>query len=537
MAQRHNDGFFSHHGILALGVRLFRNLQFGTKALLISLAFTVPTLALVGWLLVDESTKSHQHRRDALRQHVEIAHSLITWAHEQETAGRMGREAAQEMALKAVGTLRYNKDEYFFIQDTSYKMLMHPTVPRLNNTDVRELKDPNGVAFVKEMVDVAKAKQAGFVAYQFPRAGGSTPEDKLSYAQLFQPWGWVLGSGLYISDLQKAEREHWTLAGVVTGLSLLLAAYLFVSFYRVMLGGLRETSRHLQAMAQGDLTMSPSPWGKDEAAALMLDLRTMQDSLRQMVSRVRQSSDAIVQSSTEIASGAQDLTNRTEKAAANLEEAAASMEEIGATVQTTTQHTSMAATTARDNARVAAQGGEVIQEMVSTMDAIRTSSSRIGEIIGTIDGIAFQTNILALNAAVEAARAGEQGRGFAVVAGEVRMLAQRSAEAAREIKTLIGSSVDQVAAGTVVVRKAGDAIAEVVRSSEQVDHQLREVATGAEQQRIGIVQIGQSIQELDQMTQHNAALVEETAGAASSMNTQAMALANEVARFKLPRQG
>jgi methyl-accepting chemotaxis protein len=301
-----------------------------------------------------------------------------------------------------------------------------------------------------------------------------------------------------------------------------------------MEGGLKETSRHLHAMTEGDLTTSPSPWGNDEAARLMLDLRAMQDSLRGMVLRVRRASDDIVHSSTEIASGAMDLSARTEQAAANLEESAASMEEIASTVKHTSASTDEAARVAHHNAEAAADGGRVMREVVATMEGIRTSSTKIGEIVGTIDAIAFQTNILALNAAVEAARAGEQGRGFAVVAAEVRMLASRSAEAAREIKALISTSVDQVASGAGVVRQAGTTIEDIVASSERVNTLLGEVATGAREQSQGIGHIGQAVQELDRMTQQNAALVEETAGAAGAMKAQAQALAEEVSRFRLP---
>ena len=299
-------------------------------------------------------------------------------------------------------------------------------------------------------------------------------------------------------------------------------------------GGLRETRRHLRAMTAGDLTTSPSPWGADEAAQLMLELSAMQASLRGMVLRVRQSSDDIVHSSSEIATGAMDLSVRTEQAAANLERSASSMEEIASTVKSTAENTEEAARVARQNAQTAGDGGRVMHDVVQTMEGIRGSSAQIGEIIGTIDSIAFQTNILALNAAVEAARAGEQGRGFAVVATEVRMLAKRSADAAHQIKGLISRSVEQVEAGTAVVREAGTTIEQIVASSQRVDELLSQVAVGAREQSLGVGQIGQSVQELDRMTQQNAALVEQSAAAASAMSEQARTLAEEVARFKMP---
>jgi methyl-accepting chemotaxis protein len=352
--------------------------------------------------------------------------------------------------------------------------------------------------------------------------------------QGFELWGWVIGSGIYVGDLREAMLRQMEWDAAVVAVSLLLAGYLFLSFYRVMDGGLKETRRHLRAMTEGDLTTSPSPWGNDEAAQLMLELRNMQESLRNMVLRVRHSSDEIVHSSSEIATGSMDLSARTEQAAANLEESAASMEEISSTVKHSAENTAEASRVASHNAGVASEGGRVMRDVVATMESIRGSSARIGEIIGTIDGIAFQTNILALNAAVEAARAGEQGRGFAVVASEVRTLAQRSAEAAREIKALIGRSVEQVEAGTGIVHKAGATMEEIVTASQRVNELLGEVANGAREQSLGIGQIGAAVQELDRMTQQNATLVEQTAAASGAMKSQAEALAAQVARFRLP---
>jgi methyl-accepting chemotaxis protein len=320
----------------------------------------------------------------------------------------------------------------------------------------------------------------------------------------------------------------------IVAVALVLSTYLFYSFFLVTQGGMQQVHKHLEAITNGDLTMSPQPWGKDDAAALMHALGRTQASLRRIVQSVRQSSDTIVQASGEIASASMDLSSRTEQTAASLEESAASMEQISSTVKHTADNVNEAAQVASGNSLAAARGGDVIAQVVDTMRGIHASSSKISDIIGTIDGIAFQTNILALNAAVEAARAGEQGRGFAVVAGEVRSLAQRSAQAAKEIKSLITTSVEQVDTGSGVVQGAGETMRELVGNAKRINDLLAEMATAASEQSSGVSQVGIAVHELDRMTQQNAALVEETAATASGLKQQALVLAQEVAWFKLP---
>ncbi len=312
-----------------------------------------------------------------------------------------------------------------------------------------------------------------------------------------------------------------------------LAAYLMLSFYKVMMGGLREVSGHLEEMTLGNLTTAPKPWGRDEAAQLMLRLGEMQTSLRRIVGSVLESAAGVHSASSEIASASQDLSQRTESAAASLQQTAASMEHIAETVKHSAGTVSSATGSVQDNARAAERGGQAIDKVVATMAQIRNSSSKIGEIIGVIDGIAFQTNILALNAAVEAARAGEHGRGFAVVASEVRALAGRSATAAKEIKALIGSSMQQVEGGAAVVADAGEIMRSVVASAGHIATLMSEIAAGTQAQSHSVGEVGAAVRELDSSTQQNAALVEQTAAASGALADQARRLSEDVSFFKM----
>ncbi len=332
---------------------------------------------------------------------------------------------------------------------------------------------------------------------------------------------------------QAMKTKLYVTLGLIT-FFVLLALYLFYAFFLVTRGGLRLISKHLQEMAEGDLRRAPSqPWGKDEPALVITDLRKTYDSLHELIRRVRHSARELANTSSEITRASQDLSARTEASASTLEEQASAMEQIGSQVGDTSQRTEMSATFASSNAEVAEKGGTEIEQVVATMRDIHTSSSKINDIIGTIDGIAFQTNILALNAAVEAARAGEAGRGFAVVATEVRSLAGRSAEAAREIKSLITDSVQKINAGTHVVESAGSTMKEVVINAKQINQLLGEISAATKEQSTGVGQVVQAIHQLDNSTQQNAALVEETAAAAAALYEQAQLLTDQIGNFKV----
>jgi methyl-accepting chemotaxis protein len=302
---------------------------------------------------------------------------------------------------------------------------------------------------------------------------------------------------------------------------------------RSITGPLSNAVSIARTVASGDLTSRIEVTSKDETGQLLQALKDMNDSLVRTVSEVRSGTDTIATASSQIASGNLDLSSRTEQQASSLEETASSMEELTTTVRQNADNARQANQLAVSAADVAVKGGSVVSQVVETMESINTSSRKIVDIISVIDGIAFQTNILALNAAVEAARAGEQGRGFAVVASEVRNLAQRSAAAAKEIKSLIGDSVDKVDAGSKLVGEAGSTMDEVVASVKRVTDIMSEILAASQEQSAGIEQVNQAIGQMDQVTQQNASLVEEAAAAAESLQDQASNLAAAVGVFRL----
>ncbi|WP_428509012.1 methyl-accepting chemotaxis protein [Roseateles sp.] len=379
------------------------------------------------------------------------------------------------------------------------------------------------------------------LATDSPGAGGVEQAQKVSasadalVSQLWKLQGkynQLLAAMLEMREADLGGRLTSTLA-LVSGF-IVLAAYLFYAFALAMNAGMRAVTREVIAVADGDLTTAVKVRGRDELSQVLLHMRDMQQRLSGTLGKVQRSADQVASASQQLTIGTSDLSNRTEQTAAQLQKTASSMEQMQVTVASTAATTREAAALAERNASVASRGGEVIGEVVATMQRIQSSANTINDIIGLIDSIAFQTNILALNAAVEAARAGEQGKGFAVVASEVRSLAQRSANAAKEIKGLIGVSVEQTESGVRVVRQAGATMEEIVLSAGRINQLLADIARATAEQSIGISLVSEAVGQLDQMTQQNAALVEETLAASNTMMEQAAGLATEVGTFKLP---
>ncbi len=401
-------------------------------------------------------------------------------------------------------------------------------------------------ALMKEIVGARAKYQAAKVEVMNAKKAGEADKSARAFSEAFTPAADAYSGKLKaLLSMQRKAIDDTAVAldaasarafnlllllGVLVVLIGAAAAYLIT----------RSITRPLQAavtvaekVAEGDLTTAFEQAPRDEIGDLMRALKGMNESLFKVVSEVQSGTRSIATASNEIAAGNLDLSARTEEQASSLEETAASMEELTSTVRQNADNAEQANQLALTASNVAERGGAIVGKVVETMGSIDASSRKIVDIIGVIDGIAFQTNILALNAAVEAARAGEQGRGFAVVAAEVRSLAQRSASAAKEIKELIGDSVGQVNIGTKLVQEAGTTIREVVDSVARVNDIMSEITAASHEQRIGIDQVNEAIAQMDQVTQQNAALVEQAAAAAASLEDQAATLASAAAGFKL----
>ncbi|MFO1197056.1 MAG: methyl-accepting chemotaxis protein [Burkholderiaceae bacterium] len=510
----------------------------------VSIRLKLGSLAVFGALILSsiagvmawhEYESDHEGRREGIRQSVETARSVLEWAHEQEAAGAMTRAQAQAVAIRIVNGARYRGSEYFWINDLDARVLAHPFKPDLVGTDARGVRDPDGRAIFVEFIDTVRKQGAGYVRYFWPRPGSQAPVEKVSYVAGFAPWGWVIGSGLYVDDL----REEFWLSMRTAAVGIAIALVMLIAWIHVIhesiTRGLAKAARVAKAITGGDVSAEIELVGSDEIGDLIGEMKVMSEQLNATMSEVHQAAQELATTSRQIASSNQDLSSRTERTAANLQRAASTLSEISGSVRENAEASRRAADTVRRADEVAAQGGATVAEAVEQMQGVTGTSAKIADIIGLIDSIAFQTNILSLNAAVEAARAGTQGAGFAVVAAEVRSLAQRSAGAASEIKKLITESVQCTRDGALKVDAAGSSMGRIVGSIGEVNALISAISRASARQSDEVEQVNDAIAQLEQMTQQNAALVEESAAAAEGLHVQAHQLTRLVDRFKLRR--
>ena len=440
----------------------------------------------------------------------------------------------QKQLKTTIRNIKVGKTGYFYVLDSrpgkGYgTYIVHP---REEGQNKLQAKDASGREFIK---DILSAKN-GVAKYPYINSDSaeSRPREKMVAFTHFDRWEWVIVGGTYLDEFSEDVRQMRNLFGLLgLGLVLLVSVALFFLVRNLVVLPVERASQAAQRLAQGDLTVRLQLDRQDELGRLMGAINQIGTGLASVVTDVRHGSDAVATASAEIAQGNSDLSARTENQASALQETASSMEQLSSTVRQNADNARQANQLAQNASSVARKGGEVVAQVVNTMNDISASSRRIADIIAVIDGIAFQTNILALNAAVEAARAGEQGRGFAVVAGEVRNLASRSAEAAKEIKSLITDSVGRVEQGTALVDQAGATMHEVVNAISRVNDIMGEISAASAEQSNGVAQVGQAVNSMDQATQQNAALVEQMAAAAASLRTQAQDLVQIVSVFKV----
>lgn len=589
----------------------------------------------------------------------DLALSIVQSHYALSQSGEISVEEAQTRALKALEELRYEGDNYFWVNDEGPVMLMHGLNSALVGRDFSDFTDPNGVYLFNEMVEGTRGGKAATVAYQWAAPGaeaGDPPVDKLSVVQPFVPWGWIIGTGAYLTTIQAAQAAvtqdlYVMLASVAA--TLLIAAALIG--YSVTLPIRRLTTR-MSVLSEGD-TQSPVPYNQDktvfgeisraveifrtglieraemqekeqmrvaeehkketlvadalreqEAATRELEQKAQEEkarieaevqaereqrqkaveeerearsaeqnkvvealgiglknlakgdlmndipeafpieyeklredfnaavkSLRDAIGTVMNNAESIRNETSEITSAADDLSKRTEKQAATLEETAAALEELTSSVRSASEGADVASEMSSEAKKSAEDGGAVALKAVEAMEGIKTSSLEISTITKVIEDIAFQTNLLALNAGVEAARAGEAGRGFAVVATEVRGLAQRSSEAAQEISTLISNSGNKVQQGVELVGQTGSALTAILGSVTEISERMITIASSAREQAVGINEINTAVNELDNVTQQNAAMFEETTAASHALTQEADSLVSTVAQFRLDR--
>ncbi|MES2102384.1 MAG: methyl-accepting chemotaxis protein [Pseudomonadota bacterium] len=455
---------------------------------------------------------------------------LVTFAEPVGPKGNVSAVIAADILLdtvvNSVIAIKPTPSSFSFLVDGSGKVIAHPD----QKLTLKSISEMDKSLSAEKLVEIERSKQSGAV--------NLNERSSSLYVTRIDGTDWMLVIALDTAESTKALTTMLTTSAITAILAIVVAVLLSTALIAKALQRLSTVRDAMEDIAsgEGDLTRRLDAGGEDELAQIASAFNRFVDKIASVLKEIRSASESVKVSAQEIASGNLDLSSRTEDQASSLEETAASMEELTATVRQNADNAGQANQLALTASEFAAKGGTVVEEVVVTMESINNSSKKIVDIIGVIDGIAFQTNILALNAAVEAARAGEQGRGFAVVASEVRNLAQRAASAAKEIKALIVDSVGQVEAGSKLVGDAGGTMTEIVTSIQRVTDIMSEIMLASKEQSTGIGQVNQAIGQMDQVTQQNAALVEEAAAAAQSLQEQASQLAHTVSGFKLDDQ-
>jgi len=487
------------------------------------ISISAVTIILVGgllclYLLPLFEAKLMNEKQAATQNVVQVAFTLITEYEARVKSGEFNREEAQNRAAKRIASLRYGKDDYFWINDFGPKMVMHPFKPELNGKDLSEIKDPHGKRLFVEFVEVCRKAGEGFVEYMWPKSGQDKPVPKISCVKAFEPWGWIVGSGIYVDDVQAEIADiRWKI------LSGMLVFMLFAGSLAVYIGAriakpLKKAVHTLDAISSGDLTVEIATGSMDETGRLLAAMKTMAEKLRQVVGDVQSAAEGVASGSQHLSFTAQQMSQGATEQAASAEEVSSSMEEMSSSIRQNADNSSQTEKIAAKNAADARESGKAVNETVAAMREIAAR-------ISIIEEIARQTNLLALNAAIEAARAGDHGKGFAVVASEVRKLAERSQAAAGEISTLSSRSV-------AIAEKAGEMLEKMVPDIQRTAELVQEISASSKEQDTGADQINKAIQQLDTVIQQNAGGSEEMASTSEDMATRAEQLQQAIDFFR-----
>lgn len=480
-----------------------------------------------------------------VKNQVENIISLLDTIYAYQKKNNLTDDQGKKMASDLIRGITYGGTGYFWADDYDGINLINPPNPGTEGKSRIDMKDINGKELIREIIQHGR-EGGGYTDYWYPKPGETEANRKRSYSKAFEPYRWVIGTGNYVDDMEKIvagqnnenNKYFRNLIFTILVISLLLSVLTIVIsliYSQSLSSPIIETSKVANKLAEGDLTFrinEKHTVRSDEIGILARSINDANENLETMISSVSSATQNLYYAVEQISIGNQNLSQRTTEQASSLEEIAATVEETSATINQNTENAIHANERSQGSSHFAERGGLLVNEAVRSINELNLSSKKISEIIGVINDISFQTNLLALNAAVEAARAGDQGRGFAVVAGEVRNLAQRSAEAAKEISQLINDSIEKIQAGTEKANSSGDAITEIINSVKNVTDMIADISLASREQKTGIEQINSAIIDLDSMTQQNAALVEQVASASEEMSSQAMDLLSMVKVFK-----